>query len=83
MDDFGFDLIILNPARAHAGESSRRCFTQSVAARSSARQPHATPVQAIAKKVPGPSCIGDLFDDPNVCSHHCDSRSTSAEAVET
>ena len=86
MDDLGFDLIILNTGRAlMPGESFTQMFhrksVRGAVIRTDARTRHL--VQTIADEGFPSVVIGDRFDDPNVvCSIHCDSRATSAEAVE-
>jgi LacI family repressor for deo operon, udp, cdd, tsx, nupC, and nupG len=85
MDDLGFDLIILNTGRALLpGESFTQMFhrksVRGAVLRTDNRTRHL--VQAIAEEGFPAVVIGDRFDDPNVCSIHCDSRTTSKEAVE-
>lgn len=85
MDDLGFDLIILSTGRAlMPGESFTQMFhrksVRGAVIRTDARTRHL--VQAIADEGFPAVVIGDRFEDPNVCSIYCDSRTTSAEAVE-
>jgi DNA-binding LacI/PurR family transcriptional regulator len=85
MDDYGFDLMILNTGRALLpGESFTQMFhrksVRGAVIRTDNRTRHL--VQAIADEGFPSVVIGDRFEDPNVCSIYCDSRKTSQEAVE-
>jgi DNA-binding LacI/PurR family transcriptional regulator len=85
MDELGFDLIILNAARAILpGETFSQMFhrksVRGAVLRTDSRTRHL--VQTITDEGFPSVVIGDRFDDPNVCSIYCESRRTSAEAVE-
>lgn len=85
MDDLGFDLLILNAGRAVLpGETFTQMFhrksVKGAVIRTDSRTRHL--VQAIADENFPSVVIGDRFEDPNVCSIFCESRTTSAEAVE-
>ena len=85
MDDLGFDLLILNAGRAVLpGETFAQMFqrkgVRGAVLRTDSRTRHL--VQAIADEGFPSVVIGDRFEDPNICSIYCESRRTSAEAVE-
>lgn len=85
MDELGFDLLILNAARALLpgetfGQMFHRKSVRGAVLRTDSRTRHL--VQAIAEEGFPSVVIGDRFEDPNVCSIFCESRTTSAEAVE-
>jgi DNA-binding LacI/PurR family transcriptional regulator len=85
MDDLGFDLMILNTARALLpGESFTQLFHRKSVRGAVIRTEHRTRhlVEMIAEEGFPVVVIGDRFENVNVSSIHCESRKTSAEAVE-
>ncbi len=85
MDDLGFDLMILNTARALLpGESFTQLFHRKSVRGVVIRTEHRTRqlVEVIASEGFPAVVIGDRFDNLNISSIHCESRKTSAQAVE-
>lgn len=85
MDEFGFDLMILPVQRAILpGESYTQLFhrkgIRGAVIRTDSRTRQV--VEQIAAEGLPHVVVGDRFDDPAVSSIHCDSGSTSKEAVE-
>lgn len=85
MDELGFDLMILNTARALLpAETFTQMFHRKSVRGVVIRTEHRTRnlVRTLAAEGFPAVVIGDRFDDVKISSIHCDSRKTSAEAIE-
>lgn len=85
MDDLGFDLMILNMSRALLpGETFTQLFHRKSVRGAVIRTEHRTRhmVEMIAEEGFPAVVIGDRFDNLKISTIHCESRRTSAQAIE-